>query len=603
MVRIDDPEASMIPPSLQRLSRSALGTAAAVLLAGACGDAGPVDITVIEPPEPPATEVLSTLIVSNPLTSAQAAYASVAFGGDPFSEAIVFVALPPGSVPDGERVLIDVRGSDAGTTADILNGGFDPVPIAAAAGDTLDISLELKGGGAPLVYVSLVPPDTPPVIVRTDPPPKKRDVPLNAVMLVVFSEPIRAATLTDSSVELLLEGSPVAGTLQFADGLNLTARFTPAEPLVPGADYTLLITQEVGDLDGDALAEEARVDFSTTAPPSPGPLAIVSGNGQPGKAGSELAEPFVVRVTDAAGVGVPNVQVTWTVTLGEGVLNGLWRQCGGSSEPYDPVPTTSVLTDGDGLAQVSFMPTWFGPVRVAASVPGGAVTFTTDASDPDAALEIVPGYGDVKPWAWTRTTFQNPPLVVTVKDGQGMPVSNVRVDWGASGEGLVSGCVPGSTFNWALQERSARTGTLSGIFDGQVGSLTRFKPGGLGPNTVIATVAGVQGSPATFTRNVVVALIEMSPFSDSAFIGPDNSHSPVVPVGTRVEFQIFAETARIVSTSSPPGGVSFDSGILDGNGVAYDPENDPLFGFVPNVPGTWTFVDQVSGSTGSVTAQ
>jgi TolB protein len=85
----------------------------------------------------------------------------------------------------------------------------------------------------------------------------------------VFSEPIDAATLTASSVELSLDGAPVAGTLAFGDTAHLTVTFTPDEPLATGGEYTLLVTQAIEDLDGDALEAPATVGFATGGPPLP----------------------------------------------------------------------------------------------------------------------------------------------------------------------------------------------------------------------------------------------------------------------------------------------------------------------------------------------
>jgi hypothetical protein len=48
-----------------------------------------------------------------------------------------------------------------------------------------------------------------------------------------------------------------------------------------------------------------------------------------------------------------------------------------------------------------------------------------------------------------------------------------------------------------------------------------------------------------------------------------------------------------VSTSTPSGGMAFDSGDLT---------SLETFQFVPNVAGTWNFVDEVSGAEGSLTA-
>jgi Tol biopolymer transport system component len=53
-------------------------------------------------------------------------------------------------------------------------------------------------------------------------------------------------------------------------------------------------------------------------------------------------------------------------------------------------------------------------------------------------------------------------------------------------------------------------------------------------------------------------------------------------------------TSHIVSTSHPPGGTSFDSGLM---------EPGDSFIFTPDVEGTWAYVDQVSGMTGTFTAR
>lgn len=73
----------------------------------------------------------------------------------------------------------------------------------------------------------------------------------------------------------------------------------------------------------------------------------------------------------------------------------------------------------------------------------------------------------------------------------------------------------------------------------------------------------------------------------------------VVGAGTGVEWvnanQVFPHTMRIVSTSEPPGGHSFDSGILQ-------PQAED-FRFVPNVPGTWEYMDAISGTTSKIIAR
>jgi hypothetical protein len=84
----------------------------------------------------------------------------------------------------------------------VTGGGFDPVAISAEVGDTVDVSAESGNGQVVEVISLVVPPRRPPTIVRILPPPNRRDVPLNAVIMVVFSEPIDPASIDATSLLL-----------------------------------------------------------------------------------------------------------------------------------------------------------------------------------------------------------------------------------------------------------------------------------------------------------------------------------------------------------------------------------------------------------------
>ena len=264
----------MVVTRVVRFSRRALAVALAVLWASACRE--------VQGPEPgpndPPEDTPSPAMISNPVTAQAASSSGASFSASAATD-VVYVSLSPGSVPDGKRAAFRNRASGAELAATMKDGGFDPVPIQAAAGDTLDFRIELAGLDEPLLagggtaqssasdgvvtFFSVVPPSQPPVVVRTDPPPGKRDVPLNATMLVVFSEPISVETLTASSLQVLRGGVPVAGTFEFVDAANLTVAFTPAEPLAAGTDYALRTTREIEDLDGEPLAFGLTVAFTT----------------------------------------------------------------------------------------------------------------------------------------------------------------------------------------------------------------------------------------------------------------------------------------------------------------------------------------------------
>ena len=95
--------------------------------------------------------------------------------------------------------------------------------LAATAGDTLTLSVQTSNAGS-VSYMRAVPGHGPPIVVRTSPPPHKRDVPLNARMVVVFSQPIDPATLTTGSVQLQHNGTPARGTVQLSDAQRGTGR-------------------------------------------------------------------------------------------------------------------------------------------------------------------------------------------------------------------------------------------------------------------------------------------------------------------------------------------------------------------------------------------
>jgi plastocyanin len=113
-------------------------------------------------------------------------------------------------------------------------------------------------------------------------------------------------------------------------------------------------------------------------------LTVVSGDDQDGSAGLSF-KPFVVRVTDHRGQGIPNVPVTWRLESGVGYLgDNLW-------EPHTTISTRTNLAGG---AQIIFHPTDLGPSTVTASVAESSIppaTFTATAG-----IMVI----FVSPWSW-----------------------------------------------------------------------------------------------------------------------------------------------------------------------------------------------------------
>ena len=207
----------------------------------------------------------SPFTVSAPNTTPAAAMRDVLDADAASAEAeSVYVALPAGAIPNARDITIRVQSGGASLTVPALDGGMDPVAVRAATGDTLEITVATVGNDS-WPFTNVVPSLTRPTVIRTSPAPRKRDVPLNPTIIVVFSEPIAAASLTSSSVVLTkgAGGNPVAGTLAFIGTSHLFVSFTPATQLDPLTDYTLTVTRDIRNIAGQPLADVLSVSFTT----------------------------------------------------------------------------------------------------------------------------------------------------------------------------------------------------------------------------------------------------------------------------------------------------------------------------------------------------
>jgi alpha-tubulin suppressor-like RCC1 family protein len=213
----------------------------------------------------PATDSLRGLVLSAPVPSSMAAAGRVGASalGSPGSPDVIYISLAPGSVPTGLHATIRDLVSGESVMTGVVDGGFDPVAISASVGDSVVVEIKRTGSTGPIRVVQLVTATRPPVVVRTVPPPKKVDVPLNAVIAVVFSAPIDSATLSTGSVQLWGGSTPVAGTVRLNDTSGFRAEFHPDTPLARETVYDLVVTQAIHDLNGRALGSSVDVQFAT----------------------------------------------------------------------------------------------------------------------------------------------------------------------------------------------------------------------------------------------------------------------------------------------------------------------------------------------------
>ena len=229
----------------------------ALMILAACSDqSGPET-------DPPAL-ARSAALVSPSITPPPASNAPVVGG-------LAYVSMVPGTDADGQRVDVRNLRNGVSITAPMSSGGFDPLAVGAETGDTLSITVVHQAGGDTTTY-AVVPIFARPTIVRTSPGMGRTDVPLNSLVLVVFSQPMDSASLPDA-LHLRHEGVDVPGSVigELKEGVILSGRFVPASPLAPLSTYELSVSTGAQSQGGVPLDTPLTVEFTTTvavtAPP------------------------------------------------------------------------------------------------------------------------------------------------------------------------------------------------------------------------------------------------------------------------------------------------------------------------------------------------
>jgi hypothetical protein len=157
----------------------------------------------------------------------------------------------------------------------------------------------------------------------------------------------------------------------------------------------------------------SQVIFSSTGiSDSPFDIVVVSGNGQSGKVNTLLPAPLIVEVVDQYGNSVPNCNVWFNITLGNGATSGLNPQ----------------ITDSNGRTQTNLnLGTSAGINTVTAEISSSGidqVSFTA-VGNPGDPYDIIIISGNGQSDVVGAELLD--PLVVQVTDQFGNPVSNTEV--------------------------------------------------------------------------------------------------------------------------------------------------------------------------------
>jgi len=330
----------------------------------------------------------SPFVISNPTQVAAGARSGASVPASAGVAGVAYISLAPGSIPAGTSVSVRNRATGANAAAAIVDGGCDPIALLASPGDTLDLVVALGTGKDPLAFAHVVPEASPPVVVRTEPVRGKRDVPLNAVIIVVFSEPIGGPSLTNASFFLRHGATVVPGIRQFRDVDHLVAEFVPDAPLAPQTEYELVVTDGIEDLDGETLASPVQSGFTTA---SAAALQLVF-TGQPADvvSGAVMAPPVELSVRDALGNPVPGFGDSISIALGQNpggaTLAGTTRlpAVGGVVSFADlrvtePGVAYTLVASANGVGETTSTP--FGVSTAAAPRTGVDLVVTTTGED------------------------------------------------------------------------------------------------------------------------------------------------------------------------------------------------------------------------------
>jgi len=292
---------------------------------------------------------------------------------------LVYVSVYPGTVHRAASVAIQNPTARFTLVAAASDGGIDPVPVPALPGDSV-IVVVTDSSGQSVRFGEAVRANRPPIVIRTEPPRKKTDVPVNAALVVVFSEPMDSATITSQSIQLLANGQATGAQVALAAD-HLRALIAPNGGLASNTTYTLAVTTSVKDLTGLPLGQRAEVDFTTGSSRSYGISVTVSPSAATVPVGSVLQLTATVRDIYGNATGPAFRPVQWTI------------ECCGSTVALSPTGLVRALQPGRATISV-----------FADSGTGSAVIDVV----PAASLDI----GGV--WDWTETIVD--PGVTTCSD-------------------------------------------------------------------------------------------------------------------------------------------------------------------------------------------
>jgi len=138
-------------------------------------------------------------------------------------------------------------------------GRFHAVAVNSGIKDTGGNSLPFGGFSFTTAFVT---DNARPQLLATVPANQDTTVPINALIVLQFDEPLSPITLA-RGLHISAGAQPVAGSIALSDA-NRQVTFTPASPLATNTVHTISLTTDITDLAGNTLNIPANINFQTT---------------------------------------------------------------------------------------------------------------------------------------------------------------------------------------------------------------------------------------------------------------------------------------------------------------------------------------------------
>jgi hypothetical protein len=350
-------------------------------------------------------------------------------------------------------------------------------------------------------------------LVGTSPTNGLNAVPLNALVVLEFDEPIDAISAL-VGLQVQLAGAPIAGAVALSDG-NKRITFTPAAPLAANSTYLVVTTPRLTDFSGNQLLNPDSSTFVTgnAADNSAGPTATLVSPTTPAPTNSIIQLRFNKRLNPLTVTNATfpvfaldtNSSVAGSVAVSADLLTVTFT----SSSPWQPGTTYAIGNPGsiglpvgitDLVGQAAFL-----------CNAHGCDPFTTDVGPTSTAPTVV----SVSPQNGAVGVQANARIVVVASSPISAPSVGSNAVTLSAGGTAVSGSIAlgsdGQTLSFApsslLVPSTTYTVNVSGFTD-QAGNAvvpftSTFTTGTSGAADT-TTPAAVSVSPANGAGNVPV---------------------------------------------------------------------------------------------------